>query len=496
MRCTFVIADPKTPHDFQGIEALDDADLLVVSVRRRAPTVEQMAIIRKYVESGKPVVGIRTACHAFDARGKAPAGPRRVADVRPRRAGRPLHGPSCATTSSPRITAASGAESHPDPRRRERLRSPARARSTRRARWRPRPGPLLMGTIAGQPAEPVAWVNRRGDVAGLLHVAGPSRRLREPLIPPAAPQRRLLGARTASRRDSHESRQAALLNQGRKGQGPLDPSTSPGRTSRSPTISRSIWSWPSRSSASRSILSFDERGRLWVVQYLQYPYPAGLKMLSHDGVWRAVYDKVPPPPPHHFRGTRQDHDPRRHRRRRRLRQAQDVRRRAEHRHLRARGAAAASGCSTRRTCSSTPTGTTTTCPTATRRCTSKGFGLEDTHSVVNSLRWGPDGWLYAAQGCTVTGHVKRPGLDEGKEPVHSMGQLIWRYHPETRRYEVFAEGGGNAFGVEIDAKGRIFSGHNGGDTRGFHYVQGATTRRASTSTGRCRTPTPSATSPR
>ena len=53
-----------------------------------------------------------------------------------------------------------------------------------------------------------------------------------------------------------------------------------------------------------------------------------------------------------------------------------------------------------------------------------------------------------------------------------MGQLIWRYHPETRRYEIFAEGGGNAFGVEIDAKGRIYSGHNGGDTRGFHYVQG------------------------
>ena len=27
--------------------------------------------------------------------------------------------------------------------------------------------------------------------------------------------------------------------------------------------------------------------------------------------------------------------------------------------------------------------------------------------------------------------------------------------------------------VEIDPKGRIFSGHNGGNTRGFHYVQGA-----------------------
>ena len=41
------------------------------------------------------------------------------------------------------------------------------------------------------------------------------------------------------------------------------------------------------------------------------------------------------------------------------------------------------------------------------------------------------------------------------------------------RYEIFAEGGGNAFGVEFDRKGRVYSGHNGGNTRGFHYVQGA-----------------------
>src|SRR5437764_1364994 len=49
-------------------------------------------------------------------------------------------------------------------------------------------------------------------------------------------------------------------------------------------------------------MNFDERGRMWVVQYRQYPAPAGLKMVSHDSFWRAVYDKVPPPPPHHFRG--------------------------------------------------------------------------------------------------------------------------------------------------------------------------------------------------
>ncbi len=49
-------------------------------------------------------------------------------------------------------------------------------------------------------------------------------------------------------------------------------------------------------------LSFDERGRLWVVQYIQYPHPAGLKVLSRDVFWRVVYDKVPPPPPHHVKG--------------------------------------------------------------------------------------------------------------------------------------------------------------------------------------------------
>src|SRR6266446_6273734 len=49
-------------------------------------------------------------------------------------------------------------------------------------------------------------------------------------------------------------------------------------------------------------LSFDERGRLWVVQYIQYPHPAGLKIMSRDNHWRIVYDKVPPPPPNHFKG--------------------------------------------------------------------------------------------------------------------------------------------------------------------------------------------------
>ena len=47
---------------------------------------------------------------------------------------------------------------------------------------------------------------------------------------------------------------------------------------------------------------FDERGRMWVTQYLQYPFPAGIKILEYDKYLRAVFDKMPPPPPNHFRG--------------------------------------------------------------------------------------------------------------------------------------------------------------------------------------------------
>ena len=50
--------------------------------------------------------------------------------------------------------------------------------------------------------------------------------------------------------------------------------------------------------------------------------------------------------------------------------------------------------------------------------------------------------------------------------------MVWRYHPETRAFEIFAEGSGNTFGLEFDAQGRLYSGHNGGSTRGWHYVQG------------------------
>src|SRR5262245_15398362 len=45
-------------------------------------------------------------------------------------------------------------------------------------------------------------------------------------------------------------------------------------------------------------IDFDERGRLWVMQYLQYPNPAGLNRVKVDRFSRTAYDRIPEPPPH------------------------------------------------------------------------------------------------------------------------------------------------------------------------------------------------------
>jgi nicotinamidase-related amidase/type 1 glutamine amidotransferase len=61
--------------DVPGIEVLKGADVLLVSVRRRPLKPGQMQILRDWISQGKPVVGIRTACHAFSLRGKQPRPP-------------------------------------------------------------------------------------------------------------------------------------------------------------------------------------------------------------------------------------------------------------------------------------------------------------------------------------------------------------------------------------------------------------------------------------
>lgn len=64
-RITFVFANEKDRNDIPGLEVLDDADLMLLSVRRRLLPKEQLDRVRNFIKAGKPVVAIRTASHAF-----------------------------------------------------------------------------------------------------------------------------------------------------------------------------------------------------------------------------------------------------------------------------------------------------------------------------------------------------------------------------------------------------------------------------------------------
>ena len=57
--------DPEEQTNIPGLEALDDADLMVIATRFRELPDEQMKHIVDHVESGRPIVGLRTATHAF-----------------------------------------------------------------------------------------------------------------------------------------------------------------------------------------------------------------------------------------------------------------------------------------------------------------------------------------------------------------------------------------------------------------------------------------------
>jgi hypothetical protein len=58
--------NPKFAKNTPGTDALDAADLLIILTRFRAPTDEQMKHIDAYLKAGKPVIGLRTATHAFN----------------------------------------------------------------------------------------------------------------------------------------------------------------------------------------------------------------------------------------------------------------------------------------------------------------------------------------------------------------------------------------------------------------------------------------------
>jgi type 1 glutamine amidotransferase len=76
-KCTVLFAiDPKTGEinpnntaNIPGLEALKTADLMVIFTRFRNLPDEQLKHIADYLETGKPIIGLRTATHAFNLKG-------------------------------------------------------------------------------------------------------------------------------------------------------------------------------------------------------------------------------------------------------------------------------------------------------------------------------------------------------------------------------------------------------------------------------------------
>jgi hypothetical protein len=58
--------DPNVRDNIPGLQALQHADLMVIATRFRDLPDKQMKYIVDYVESGRPIIGMRTATHAFD----------------------------------------------------------------------------------------------------------------------------------------------------------------------------------------------------------------------------------------------------------------------------------------------------------------------------------------------------------------------------------------------------------------------------------------------
>ena len=216
-------------------------------------------------------------------------------------------------------------------------------------------------------------------------------------------------------------------------------------------------------------ISWDSKGRMWVTQYLQYQFPAGLKIVEYDNHLRAQFDKMPEPPPHGTKGADK------------ITVFEDTTGDGlydSHRDV-------ITGLNIATSCVTGAGGIWVTnapyllfypdadgdaVPDGDPEVMLTGFGIEDTHAVANSLKWGPDGWLYGATGSTTTGSVTDPATGQ---TVEWQGQAIWRFHPATKKFEIFAEGGGNTFSLEIDSAGRVFSGTNNGNTRGMYYPQGS-----------------------
>ncbi len=89
----------------------------------------------------------------------------------------------------------------------------------------------------------------------------------------------------------------------------------------------------------------------------------------------------------------------------------------------------------------------------TRKVLMTGFGLHDRHELLNGFTWGPDGQLYMTHGVFTHSKVKIP---EATEPGIEMNAAVARFHPITKKFEIYADGTSNPWGVDFDKYGNAF----------------------------------------
>lgn len=92
------------------------------------------------------------------------------------------------------------------------------------------------------------------------------------------------------------------------------------------------------------------------------------------------------------------------------------------------------------------------------------LGNRDTHAVINNMRWGLDGWIYATHGYSSTDDVKSGDGSKGFGPI---GAGVVRFKPDGTKIEQYASRGGNTWGLDITSDGQVFYTQ---PTSGNHFI--------------------------
>lgn len=99
-----------------------------------------------------------------------------------------------------------------------------------------------------------------------------------------------------------------------------------------------------------------------------------------------------------------------------------------------------------------------------RRVVQSGFGTEDTHHLLHTFRWGPEGMIWMNQSIYIHSHLETPyGIRR------LLGGGMWSFRPETHRAEVFMKGLINPWGHVFDKYGQSFM-TDGAGSEGINFV--------------------------